>query len=84
VGAHQKLGTRSKNKVTNKKHKAIKAHVVFDIKHDAEGKMTRYKARLVAQGFNQVPGRDCDETRAPVPCAATKRPSLLSLQPRAG
>jgi len=46
---------------------------VFDIKHDAEGKLTRYKARLVAQGFNQVPGRDFDETWAPVPKAATTR-----------
>jgi len=33
----------------------------------------RYKARLVAQGFNQVPGQDFDETWAPVPNAATTR-----------
>jgi len=46
---------------------------VFDIKHDAEGKFTRYKARLVAQGFKQVPGRDFDETWAPVPKAVTTR-----------
>ena len=73
VAAHKKLGTWSKIKVNNKKHKAIKTRFVFDIKHDAEGKMTRYKARLVAQGFNQVPGRDFDETWAPVPSAATTR-----------
>jgi len=35
--------------------------------------MTRYKARLVAQGFNQVPGRDFEETWAPLPSAATTR-----------
>ena len=35
--------------------------------------MTRYKARLVAQGFNQEPGRDFDETWAPVPSSATTR-----------
>jgi len=46
---------------------------VFDIKHDAEGNLTRYKARLVAQGFSSVPGRDFDETWAPVPNAATTR-----------
>jgi len=46
---------------------------VCDIKHDSEGNMTRYKARLVAQSFNQVPGRDFDETWAPVPSSATTR-----------
>jgi len=71
VAAHEKLSTWSKILVNNKNHKAIKTRVVFDIKHDAEGKMTRYKARLVAQGCNQVPGRDFDETWAPVLSAAT-------------
>jgi len=46
---------------------------VYDTKHDSEGNMTRHKARLVAQGFNQVPGRDFDETWAPVPSSATTR-----------
>jgi len=56
VEANKKLGTWSKIKFNNKKYKAIKTHFVFDMKHDAEGKMTRYKAQIVAQGFNQVPG----------------------------
>jgi len=56
VAAHKKLGTWSKIKVNNKKHKAVKTRFVFDIKHDAEGKMTRYKARLVAQGFQPSAG----------------------------
>eukprot|EP00952_Eustigmatos_sp_NYUAD-ZCMA_P012773 51124-Eustigmatos_ZCMA.PRE.1 len=30
------------------------------------GAIARYKARLVAQGYHQVPGRDCGETFAPV------------------
>jgi len=51
----------------------VKSRFVFEIKHDAEEKLTRYKARLVAQGFSQVPGRDIDETWAPVPHAATTR-----------
>jgi len=73
VVAHKHLGTWSKTKVRNKKKKTVKKRFVFDIKHDAEEKLTRYKARLVAQGFNQVPGRDFDETWAPVPNAATTR-----------
>jgi len=73
VAAHKNLGTWSKTKGNNKKHKAIKTRFVFDIKHDEEGNLTRYKARLVAQGFNRVPGRAFDETWAPVPNAATTR-----------
>jgi len=53
VAARKHLGTWSKTKGNNKNHEAIKTRFVFDIKHDAEGKLTRYKARLVAQGFNQ-------------------------------
>ena len=68
--AHKKLGTWSNTRSSNKR-KAVKTRYVYDIKHDAEGNMTRYKARLVAQGFNQVPGRDFDETWAPVPSSAT-------------
>jgi len=35
--------------------------------------MVRFKARRVAQDFNQVPGRHFDETWAPVPSSATTR-----------
>jgi len=35
--------------------------------------VARYKARLVAQGFNHVPGRDFDETWAPVPSTEKTR-----------
>jgi len=73
VAAHKKLGTWSRMKVNNKKHKPIMTHIVFDNKHDAESKMTSYKARLVAPGFNQVPRRLFDETWAPVPSSATTR-----------
>jgi len=73
VVAHKQLGSWSKTKVSNKKQKTVKTRFVFYIKHDAEGTMTRYKARLAAQGFNQVPGRDFDETWAQVPNAATTR-----------
>jgi len=70
--ANKKLGTWSKTK-SNDKRKAVKTRYVCDIKRDSEGNGTRYKARLVAQGFNQVPGRDFDETWATVPSSATTR-----------
>jgi len=67
--AHKKLGTWSKTRSSNKR-KAFKTRYMYDIKHNSEGNMTRYKTRLVAQGFNKVPGRDFDETWAPVPSSA--------------
>ena len=39
---------------------------VFKTKRDETGKIVRYKARLVAQGFSQEPGRDFFDTYAPV------------------
>ena len=39
---------------------------VFRAKKDAAGNVVRYKARLVAQGFSQVPGVDYFDTYAPV------------------
>lgn len=46
--------------------KAIGSKWVFRIKRNALGAITRYKARLVAQGFSQIPGIDFGETFAPV------------------
>ncbi|KAI1004075.1 hypothetical protein K3495_g4137 [Podosphaera aphanis] len=39
---------------------------VFKVKRKANGSIERYEARLVAQGFSQLPGHDFDETFAPV------------------
>ena len=39
---------------------------VFQIKCDANGKIQKYKARLVAQGFTQIYGLDFLDTFAPV------------------
>ena len=45
--------------------KAIGTRWVYDVKTDTNGKLVRYKARLVAQGFSQRKGIDYNETFAP-------------------
>jgi hypothetical protein len=45
-------------------------------KKDAAGNVVRYKARLVAQGFSQVPGVDYFDTFAPVARLASIRTVL--------
>ena len=49
---------------------------VFRAKKDAAGNVVRYKARLVAQGFSQVPGVDYFDTYAPVARLASIRTVL--------
>lgn len=49
---------------------------IFKTKHKADGSLERYKTRLVAKGFNQMPGLDFDETLHPVVKPATIRTVL--------
>ena len=49
---------------------------VFRAKKDAAGVVVQYKARLVAQGFSQVPGVDYFDTFAPVARLASIRTVL--------
>lgn len=45
----------------------------FVKKNNAEGEVVRYKARLIAKGFTQIPGMDYDLTYSPVMDVATYR-----------
>ena len=42
MAAHKSFGSWSKINGNNKNHKAVRTRFLFDTKHDAEGKMTRY------------------------------------------
>jgi transposase InsO family protein len=54
---------------------------VFRIKKDATGRVVRYKAQLVAQGFSQVEGVDYFDTYAPVARLSSIR-TILALAAR--
>ncbi|KAK9157808.1 hypothetical protein Scep_004382 [Stephania cephalantha] len=46
---------------------------IFSIKRNSDGTINRYKARLLAKGFKQVPGIDFDEIYIPIVKSATVR-----------
>ena len=46
--------------------KLIGSKWVFKVKYGVSGKIDRFKCRVVAQGFSQIPGSDYNETFAPV------------------
>lgn len=58
--------------------RAVGCKWVYKLKRDQNGEVTRYKARLVAQGFSQRYGTDYDEVFAPVVRQTTFR-TLMSV-----
>lgn len=46
--------------------KVVACRWVFSVRHNTNGSVERYKARLVVQGFTQTYGIDYEETFAPV------------------
>ncbi|KAI3757628.1 hypothetical protein L6452_05170 [Arctium lappa] len=56
----------------------VRSMWLFKRKFNADGSLSRYKARLVANGRSQQQGIDCDETFSPVVKPATIR-TILSL-----
>jgi Reverse transcriptase (RNA-dependent DNA polymerase) len=63
--------------------KAVGCKWVFTVKQNPEGRVERYKTRLVAKGYSQTYGIDYDETFAPVAKMSTVR-TLISLATNGG
>ena len=55
---------------------AVDSKVIFTYKRDEQGKVYKYKARLVARGFSQVPGLDYGDTFVAVARMASVRMML--------
>ncbi|MCO5547727.1 hypothetical protein L7F22_001178 [Adiantum nelumboides] len=62
--------------------KLIKCRWVYKIKHNSDGSVSRYKVRLVAKGYAQTYGIDCEEIFAHVAKMATVRVVVAVAAPK--
>ena len=61
--------------------RTIGSRFVFQTKRDGDRNVIRYKARIVAKGYSQVPGQDFDATFASI-ARLTMLQALLSMAAR--
>jgi len=57
--------------------KAVRSKIVLKEKHDSDGNIVKLKARIIAKGFDQVPGQDYELTFASMAKFMTLRTLLL-------
>ena len=57
----QQTGTFKRVLTLPEGQKAIVIHIVFCVKHDGNGEVSKFKAQIVAKGFSQVYGQDFTE-----------------------
>lgn len=72
IDALQKQGTWSLVPCPDHKN-IVGSKWIYKVKRNPDGSISRYKARLVAQGFSQAKGLDYDETFSPVVRHSTVR-----------
>lgn len=72
IYALQKQGTWSLVPCPDHKN-IVGSKWIYKVKRNPDGSISRYKARLVAQGFSQAKGLDYDETFSPVVRHSTVR-----------
>ena len=63
--------------ITDVPRGTIRSKFVFDDKRDSDGKLLKFKARLVAMGFTQIEGVDYDDTFASVMTTKSFRTLLV-------
>ena len=76
MDAHKANGTWELTELPEGR-KVIGSRWVFIIKRNSDGTIDRYKARLVAQGFTQMPGVDYDQTFSPTTRLSALRTILV-------